>query len=152
MYAPLPPSLTTSCRISPRFLHPHSTMAVSVSLLKIFSTCLTPSSPPTANPKKIGLPTNTALAPSARAFRTSVPRRTPLSSRRVITSRGRKGKGYYGCEECLIMRQDMGEGMQCFNSHLCGLVIGKAKRLREGQSRLGTLVGAGHRQCPEELQ
>lgn len=85
VYASRPPSLTTSLPISPKFLHPHSTIAVSVSLRSTFNTCLTPSSPPTASPKKMGLPNNTALAPNARPLTTSVPRRTPLSRRRVIT-------------------------------------------------------------------
>ena len=64
-----------------------------------------------AKPQMIGLPTNTALAPRARAFRTSVPFRTPpsrktstfpstastISGRTSICVEKRSVKWYYAC-------------------------------------------------------
>lgn len=64
-----------------------------------------------AKPQMIGLPTNTALAPRARAFRTSVPFRTPpsrktstfpstastISGRTSICGEKRSVKWYYAC-------------------------------------------------------
>jgi hypothetical protein len=53
---------------------PVNAIAISNSALEISKGFVTPSAPPEAKPKQIGLPTNTAFAPKAMAFKTSVPR------------------------------------------------------------------------------
>src|SRR5262249_22118963 len=58
---------------------PHSAIVESSSARRISSTCARPSAPSTASPQKIGRPISTARAPSASAFSTSAPRRTPPS-------------------------------------------------------------------------
>ncbi len=58
---------------------PDKAIATSNSFLSIVKVFVTPSEPPQANPKQIGLPTNTAVAPNAIAFNTSVPHLIPPS-------------------------------------------------------------------------
>src|SRR5215831_18045609 len=65
---------------SPRDPQPQKTSARRSSERSISKTSDTPSSPATAKPHSTGLPIATALAPSARAFTTSVPRRIPPST------------------------------------------------------------------------
>mmetsp|Transcript_2440 Transcript_2440/g.8579 ORF Transcript_2440/g.8579 Transcript_2440/m.8579 type:complete len:218 (-) Transcript_2440:579-1232(-) len=60
-------------------VQPMSCSAMTSSSFMSLSTCLTPSSPECARPHTTGLPMNTALAPSAKALITSVPRITPPS-------------------------------------------------------------------------
>ena len=58
---------------------PDNAMANSNSFWSKVKTFVTPSAPPQAKPKQIGFPTNTAEAPNAIAFMTSVPLLIPPS-------------------------------------------------------------------------
>jgi hypothetical protein len=70
-------------------VHPHNNIASSSSRRTISNTCAAPCSPFTANPHKIGRPTNTARAPSAIAFSTSLPRRIRVVHVNLATIPGR---------------------------------------------------------------
>jgi hypothetical protein len=59
----------------------HLAMVISISSRRISNTRTTPCSPSTARPQNNGRPMQTALAPRAKAFTTSAPRRMPPSSR-----------------------------------------------------------------------
>jgi hypothetical protein len=75
--------LISSLVISRRLLRPRLARLESVSASRQLKTCLTPSSPPIVSPYTYGLPTSTALAPSATALSTSEPVRMPLSKSTV---------------------------------------------------------------------
>src|SRR4051794_10550978 len=74
------PCWTCARVIAPQPAQPSSCMPRSISRRKISSTSRTPCSPAAARPQSTGRPISAALAPSASAFRTSVPRRTPPST------------------------------------------------------------------------
>ena len=66
--------------MSLNFVQPQSSIASSSSRRRISRTRSAPCSPSTHNPHRTGRPTNTARAPSAIAFSTSLPRRIPPST------------------------------------------------------------------------
>ena len=77
---PPPPSAADRGRPASGEPQPHSISARSSSARSSSSTCDTPRSPATASPHSTGRPTATAVAPSAHALTTSVPRRIPPST------------------------------------------------------------------------
>lgn len=77
---------------SERFVTPRNTMFASISCLKMVIARRTPSSPyPDAKLYRNGRPSPTAVAPSARALSTSVPRRIPPSMKICMRLRSRNG-------------------------------------------------------------